>query len=398
LLGKLGGLDNQLIAGVAADFADTRFSQFDQDANFTPSRAAIGSGDFSLDTDAKTRNATYGIYLSDTLALSPHWALTLAGRYNWAKVKISDQTGDSPLLNGNHNFSRFNPAVGLNWNPVPGFTAYASYNEGMRSPTAIELACADPAAPCSLPNDFLADPALKPVISKTFEVGARGRVGFHTHWNAAVYNTTLTDDIQFISTNGASTNSGFFQNVGKTRRRGFELGGDTRFGPLGVAVNYSYVNATYQSSWTENSGSNSAADSTGTIQVKPGDRIPGIPQDTIKVRFDYAATPKWNVGANLIYRTSIFARGDENNQDVNGSVAGYMLVNLDTTYQVSKSLQVFARVDNLLNKRYADFSILGENFFNGPNHTFDGNNTSSEQFLGLGAPRGFWIGLRYAWL
>jgi iron complex outermembrane recepter protein len=302
-----------------------------------------------------------------------------------------------PLLDGNHTFSRFNPAVGVNWNPTPDFTAYATYNEGMRSPTAIELACADPNAPCSLPNDFIADPDLKPVISRTFEIGARGRLGRNTTWSAAAYSTTLSDDIQFVSSQGAASTLGYFQNVGKTRRQGFELAGRTQWGALGVAASYSYVNATYRSTWAESSASNSSADDDGNITVHSGDRIPGIPANTVKVRLDYNVFPQWNVGSNLTYRSNIFARGDENNQDVNGSIAGYFLIDLDTTYNVTKQLQVYATVKNLLNKRYANFAILGENFFDGPNHTFNNGATINEQFLGVGAPRGIWVGMRYAW-
>jgi outer membrane receptor protein involved in Fe transport len=267
----------------------------------------------------------------------------------------------------------------------------------MRTPTSIELACADPASPCSLPNDFVADPSLKPVISKTFEVGARGKIGTHTQWSAAAYSTTLDDDIQFISSNGAASTLGFFQNVGKTRRQGFELAGRTQWGPVGVGMSYSYVNATYRSTWTENSASNSSADGDGNITVKSGDRIPGIPANTVKMRLDFQALPRWTIGGNLTYRSNIFARGDENNQDVNGSIAGYFLIDLDTTYNVTKHFQVFGSIQNLLNKRYASFGILGQNFFNGPNHTFDGDSISNEQFLGLGAPRGFWVGARYSW-
>ena len=106
--------------------------------------------------------------------------MTLAGRYNWSRAVIGDESGVQPLLDGSHTFSRFNPAVGVNWNPTPAFTAYATYNEGMRSPTSIELACADPAAPCSLPNDFIADPSLQPVISKTFE-DRRARAARQSH-------------------------------------------------------------------------------------------------------------------------------------------------------------------------------------------------------------------------
>ncbi|KVA53957.1 TonB-dependent receptor [Burkholderia cepacia] len=395
LLGKLGGMANQLIAGVAADVANSSYVASSQDAYFTDTRAAIGVGDFEPQTRAKTRNANLGVYLSDALSLTPHWTLTVSGRYDWSKAQIGDESGVQPLLDGNHVFYRFNPAVGLNWNPVAGFTAYATYNEGMRSPTAIELACADPAAPCSLPNDFIADPALKPVISKTFEAGMRGRIGAATTWSAAAYRTTLTDDIQFISSPASA--QGYFRNVGDTRRQGIELAGRTRFGPLGVGLSYSYVDATYRSSWTEHSPANSAADANGNVAVKQGDHIPGIPAHTVKLRLDYAATPRWDIGANVTWRSGVYARGDENNQDVNGRIAGYVLVDLDMRYRITKRFEVFASVTNLFDKRYASFGVLGQNFFNGPNHTFDGANPVNEQFVGPGAPRGAWVGVRYAW-
>lgn len=395
LLGKLAGRGNQLVAGVSADLANSQYTASSQDAYFTASRATIGTGDFVAQTNAKTHSANYGAYLSDTLSLTKQWALTLSGRYDWSSAAIGDESGAQPQLDGHHVFSRLNPAVGLTWNPTPGFTAYATYNEGMRVPTAIELACADPGAPCSLPNDFLADPALKPVVSKTFELGARGRVRPGTTWSAAVYSTTLVDDIQFVGSAGSGL--GYFQNVGRTRRRGIELAGRTTFGRLGMAASYSYIDATYLSGWIENSASNSSAGANGQIAVQQGDRIPGIPAHTAKLRLDYTVTPKWNVGTNVTYRGSIFARGDENNEDINGKIAGYVLIDLDTTYQATKRLQMFARVTNVLDKRYASFGVLGENVFTGPGHTFDGANPASEQFLGVGAPRGIWVGMRYAW-
>lgn len=38
--------------------------------------------------------------------------------------------------------------------------------------------------------------------------------------------------------------------------------------------------------------------------------------------------------------------------------------------------------------RYADFGILGQNFFNGPGHSFSPDAVTDEQFPGMGAPRG----------
>ncbi len=89
------------------------------------------------------------------------------------------------------------------------------------------------------------------------------------------------------------------------------------------------------------------------------------------------------------------ARGDDDNQDANGRIAGYVLVDLDMRYRIAKRFEVFASVTNLFDKRYASFGVLGRNFFNGPNHTFDGANPVNQQFVGPGGAA--WRGVRYAW-
>jgi outer membrane receptor protein involved in Fe transport len=73
------------------------------------------------------------------------------------------------------------------------------------------------------------------------------------------------------------------------------------------------------------------------------------------------------------------------------------LCNVDEIWRSLKQLQLFAHVNNLFDKRYADFGILGQNFFNGPGRSFSPDAVTNEQFLGVGAPRGVWVGLRYAW-
>ncbi|HEY6240631.1 MAG TPA: TonB-dependent receptor [Burkholderiales bacterium] len=397
-LGHVVQRENRFSLGASGDFGKARFTQDSQQAAFTTNRATIGTSDFVQATDAQTRNPYYGLFFTDTLNLNKEWALTLAGRYNRMTVKIEDLTGTAPLLNGEQTFSRFNPAVGINFTPSERLTAYAAYNEGMRAPTPIELACADPAAPCKLPNNFLADPALKKVVSRTVETGLRGRPAQDTQWSAAIYRTELTDDIQFISSGGGAVNAGFFQNVGTTRREGLELVLSTRWNALAASVRYGYVDATFESPFVENSPTNSTADTNGAIQVKPGDRIPGIPQHSLKLRLQYDFGERASLGTNVIYSSSIYARGDENNQDVNGRIPGYAVVNLDGRYGLAKGLDLFARVVNLFNKQYSNFGILGQNFFTGPGNTFDGNNPVNEQFRGPGIPRGAWIGLRYQWL
>ncbi len=236
--------------------------------------------------------------------------------------------------------------MGVNFNPNPNVTAYASYNEGVRAPTAVELTCADPDAPCKLPNDFLADPPLDEVISKTAEIGARGLAGGSWRWSASIYRTRLENDIAFISAGAGASNAGYFANVGTTRRQGVELGLEKQFKPVSIAVRYTFLDATFRSTFSESSPANSSADEDGVIEIEPGNRIPANPRHILKVRADWAVTPQFFLGANVLTSAGAYARGDENNQDVNGQLPGYTLVNLDARYLVSKAFEVFARVNN----------------------------------------------------
>ena len=398
LLGDLANLENRFSVGASVDIGKARFAQESQTAAFTADRGTTGTSDFARVTDAQTHNRYYGLFFTDTLKLTEEWAFTASGRYNRATVKIADLTGAAPLLNGQHTFSRLNPAVGINFTPGERLTAYAAYNEGMRVPSPIELTCADPAAPCKLPNNFVADPALKKVVSRTFETGARGRIAMDTRWSAAIFRTELTDDIQFISAGGAAINAGFFQNIGKTQREGLELALSTKWNAFSASARYSYVNATFESAFAVNSPSNSTADANGSIQVRPGSRIPGIPRNSLKLRLQYDFAEHATLGANVIYSGSVYSRGDENNLDANGRVPGYAVVNLDGRVSIAKGFELFARVVNLFDRKYSNFGILGQNFFTGPARSFDGTNPAVEQFRGPGVPRGAWVGLRYQWL
>ena len=281
-------------------------------------------------------------------------------------------------------------------------TTYLSYNEGMRVPTPVELTCADPNAPCSLPNAFTADPALKPVISKTWELGGRGSLGSDLSWSAALYRSTLDDDIQFISSGGGGTSSGYFRNVGRTRRQGLELGLNGALRPINWRINYSYIQATYQTPLTLNSPDNSTGlpltcPTCSDILVHPGNRIPGIPLHVGKVDLEYAPGPRWSVAMNVIAQSSTFPRGDENNQDVHGPVPGFAIVNLNGQVKLTKRLELFAKVDNLFDRLYSSYGVLSANAFHLPGHAFDTNpvHWTPEQFRSIGPGRGIWGGFAY---
>ena len=396
---RTGAIAHQIVGGVTGDFGRTRYTQDAQTANFTSDRGTVATGPFVVDTDADLSNDYFGAYVADTITLDPQWTLTLAGRYNWAKISIADRTGEDPALDGTHTYSRFSPAIGVNYNPTPALTTYVSYNEGMRAPTPIELTCADPDAPCKLPNQFLADPPLNKVVAKTFEFGGRGKLGTASSWAAAAYRTELDDDIQFIAAGSGATNAGYFQNVGKTRRQGIELNAATRVGDWSFDLRYSFIDATFQSTFVESSPNNSSADADGAIVVQPGDRIPGIPRNSVKLRVEFAPDERFAIGVNMVYASSQYALGDENNQDINGRLPAYTVFNLDARYDVTRDLQLFMNVSNLFDQTYQTFALLGANVFTGPDNTFgpaQGIAPVSEQFRAPAAPRGIWVGVRYA--
>jgi iron complex outermembrane receptor protein len=404
LFGDLAGHKNQFTAGASADFGRTDFSSGTQVAD------VIGYQTVSINplyTPQTVRlNASsdyYGLYGTDTFSITDKLHLTVSGRYNLAFVDLSGSSLDvnDPTLvpgnlNGNHRYSRFNPALGLNYNPVKSLNFYGGYNEGMRAPSPIELACADPTHPCALPNAFGGDPDLQKVVSRTWEGGVRGKMGENLNWNAGLFRTENSNDIEFIASN--TSGSGYFQNVGTTLRQGIELGMNGKVDKLSFAANYSFIDATFQTPFTESSQSNSSQDASGNIQVNKGDHIPGVPRHTLKLRLAYQITPDWSIGSNIVTASSQYARGDENNLDANGKIPGYTVVNLDTNYRVNDNWKLFAKVNNLFDRNYATFGLLGVNEFTGPGNTYTTNTAAwntNDQFRTPGAPRAAWVGVTY---
>jgi iron complex outermembrane recepter protein len=115
-------------------------------------------------------------------------------------------------------------------------------------------------------------------------------------------------------------------------------------------VNYSYINAIFQSALLLNSPANPFGDANGNIQVEPGDHLPLIPQNRVKLGADFAVLPTWTV-----YVSDSFYKGDESNQ--NPEPPGYQVFNLRTTVHVTKRFDVFAMIDNVFNKRYPTFGV-----------------------------------------
>jgi len=280
---------------------------------------------------------------------------------------------ESNSLLGSHHYHRFNPAVGFDQAFDNGQNLFGGYSESMRAPTSIELSCADPNSPCALPTGFNGDPDLKAVVARTLEIGGRGTLG-SVRWNAAAYDSRLSNDIQFIAT---SASFGYFANVGSTQRRGFELGAQGTFERLFLSANAAYVDATYQAPFTTASGQ----------AVSKGDKIPGIAARTFKLRAAYDVGAGLSVGGNLIVAGRQFAHGNESNSDPTGVVAGYSLVNIDVHYKVTNAVQLSAFVTNLFDRRYSTYGLSG---------TPSIYTLVTQQFQTPAPPRAAWVSLTWS--
>ncbi len=342
--------------------------------------------------DLTTINDYYGVYFSDTVDLTSELALTVGGRYNFARVQIIDDTGTSPQLNGDNTFQRFNPMVGGTYLLNPGLTLYASYAEANRAPTPAELACSDPAFPCLLESFLTADPPLDQVVSHTWELGLRGRMqGYNNErfeWSAGLFRALNSDDIYQIA--DEISGRGYFDNVGDTLRQGIEIGGRYTDERWMVYANYAFVHATFQSSFIlpspdnplafecdDGPGSPPSDDEPNCLLVNDGDRIPGVPLSRFKTGFDYLITPQWKFGADLVAASSQFFYGDEAN--LNAPLAGYAKVDLHTFYDLTENVQLYGLIYNLFNSQYGLFG----NFFNleAANEASEANPATGDDFF-----------------
>jgi iron complex outermembrane receptor protein len=360
---SIAGHANQLTAGLSIDSAHIDFYSGTQIGTLSPQLLVLPSSLY-VDTPEGTAfpatpvnlgasSTYYGYYLSDAFDVTRQLTVTASGRYNIAQEDLTDRRGSA--LSGQNRYAHFNPALGFTYAVTPALNAYAGWSINNRAPTPSEIECSDPTQPCLLPADLAGDPPnLKQVVSHSYEVGMRGTSG-DLRWNVSVFRTDVENDIYAIAT---SLSTGFFQNIGWTRREGFEGGVSYQSSSWSAYAQYSYVDATFRSGFTESSTSNPFADANGHIQVEPGDRLPGIPLHRFKAGVDYEVLPHWTVGASVVLVSPQYYKGDESNQ--NPELPSYHVFGLHSSYRIGSHVELFASIQNLFNARYATFGTYAD--------------------------------------
>ncbi len=435
------GMKNQFIAGTGFDYSLIRFRQNElvnisdesegtitvngaaaSSEVFDTSREPIFSGSSVLPQKQTVgltgKQWTASLFATDTLSLNDKWHLNAGVRYNHTKVDNNDilrgpyvPVTNEQSLTATDDYKRLNPTIGITHTPTEKLSIFATYSESSRAPTSIELGCSNPNVGCLLPSAMADDPPLKQVVAKTYDFGTRGSLTDEIKWNASVYQAVNHQDIQFIRVDG-STSRGYYSNVGRTQRQGFDLGLSGQHDRFRWSSSYSYIRAVFDSDLDLLSGSNSSADGNNNIEVKKGNRLPSIPEHQFKLRAQYDVTPKWSIGTNVVYFSDQFVIGNENNQHQgntaaclnagslrendaacgSGKIKDYTVVNLDSQYNFGSGWKAFAKAVNIFDNDYYIAGRLAETMFDA-----SGGYGPEIKSRGVipGAPRAAWIGLRY---
>ncbi|MBZ3263183.1 TonB-dependent receptor [Xanthomonas perforans] len=393
-----------LTTGATFDRGHVRYRQFARDGWVQPDRSVVAdpATDRTFFSGVRGSTQTLGVFLADTWALDDATHLTAAVRWNHVVVdNVLSTADDGDRPRERFVYAKANPSLGLTRRLASAVTLYGSVAQNSRAPTAIELGCADPTQPCRLPTGLQADPRLEQIISRTYELGARWTPSADRNATLSVYRADNRDDILFLR--APDTQLGYFDNVGRTRYQGVDAALHLRSGDWQWSAGYSYLDATYRSDGQLLSGER-------VIALRPGLRIAALPRHNLKLGMEWQRDAL-TLGVGVRAVSGRVASGNEDGQVDNAEegqaaperldigTAGYALADLQARWTINARVSLFARIDNVFDRRYATYAAVAEDVFP------DGElarpqdapvETGPARFLAPGVPRQYLIGVRWA--
>ena len=239
------------------------------------------------------------------------------------------QTEDQFLSDGDSSYNRayaqFSPKVGVLWQIAGNIQAYGNLSRAFEPPTFSETGAA---------------PALQAQESVTFELGTRGSVD-SIRWDVSGFYSRLNKEfVTFLLPNPAFPGQSAILNADDTEHQGLEIG-------LAGPVASSTLSQGDQLDWT-------LAYTLGRFRfdndpVYGNASIPGIPEQYLRAKLDYAHPTGWTVSPNLEYVPQGYF------VDLRNTFGSdpYTLLGLNVSYKASNTLRFFVDARNLTNKTYA---------------------------------------------
>jgi len=273
--------------------------------------------------------------------ITPTWRAIAGLRASRVNMRVNDHfiTPTNPDDSGARTWRQTSPVLGVVWSASDQLNLYANLGRGFETPTLAEMAYSQGNTG---PNFGLAASR-----SRQMEIGAKWQADVH-QVQAAWFDARSQGEIVPAATVNGRT---IFQNADNVRRRGLELAWSAQAGAWKPRAAYTYLDAFFGDAYT----------GAGGARVAAGNRLPGTARHVAHLALDYAPTAAWQLGATLDVSGKVFAN------DVNSeAAAGFAVVGLRAGYTfghtaaASPRWQAWARLDNLLDRRYAGSLIVND--------------------------------------
>ncbi len=305
----------------------------------------------ALRRDEENRVSNLDPYLQAVWKFAPSWTLTAGVRHSTVRFDSTDRfiAGVNGDDSGSIRFSATLPVTGLMYALSPQTHLYAALGRGFETPTFNELAYR-PGGGTGL--NF----AIRPSRSDNLELGIKGRTvapQWRSEWSLAWFRTVTRDEIVTQTNSGGR---GTFQNAGATRRQGLEMAWSAALARnWQLQLAQTWLDARYRDAFATCS---STPCTVPNQNIPSGNRIPGTARSVSTAELSWQPALGWRAGAELRRSSRVFAN------DINSEAApAFTTVALHAGYVFAFrdwQLAANARVDNLLNQRYAGSVIVNE--------------------------------------
>jgi len=291
--------------------------------------------------------------------------LRLTGGLRLDYMSYDYENNLSTLTTGSHrrpdsttvDFDHVSPKLGATYAFSSNLNGFASYRNTFRAPSESQLFRQGQA-------ENTVD--LKPVDADSFEVGMRGKAG-KSGYEVSVYHMIKEDDI--LSYRNTVDGTRETQNAGETRHRGIELGYDRELTKtVAIDIGYSYAKHTYEA-WSPQTGVDYSGNEMTSAPRQIGD---------IRLNWRPAQLNGGRVELNWSHLGSYWLDAENSHR-----YDGHDVYHLRVNHMVSKQLELFGRINNLTDERYATGASYSQ--FRG------------EEFA-PGLPRTVYAGVSYNWM
>ncbi len=303
----------------------------------------------ALRRDESNRLRSSDVYAQAEFELDPTVFATLGLRSGQLRFSSDDHY----LSNGDDSGSlayRYNtPVLALQWLPQPNLNLYVSAGQGFESPTLGELAYRPDGG--SGFND-----QLQAQTSRQLELGVKWRepdLGLAVE--AALFRAQTDDEFSVLSNSGGRST---FQNVGRTRRSGAELGARWQIDRAWRALlTWTYLDATYQDSF-ETCIATPCTRPQDRATVAAGNRIAGTMQSSGFASLAWRAADSTELALEVRLQGSMPVNDLNSDFSPTATVAA-LRAGRDFAL-LGGTLSLLARLDNLTDRAYAGAVIVNE--------------------------------------